>query len=73
MIFHTFFCCPPQYVVLSDVILDMLGSDAARTAILSHYKQSDEPRAIRDAIEKACNTSTANSDGHLRQRFTHLI
>lgn len=52
------------------MIMDMLGSEEARTAILSHYQKSDEPEAISEAIEEACRISAASSDGGLRQRWT---
>ena len=39
-----------------DMIMDMLQSEEARKSILSYYQNSDEPDAIREAIEEASTT-----------------
>ena len=48
-----------------DVIMDMLGSEEERMAILSYYQESDEPQAVQNAIEAVCNSV---DDGHIQQR-----
>lgn len=40
----------------ADVIIDMLGSEEARAAILSYYQASDEPDAVESAIKEVCST-----------------
>ena len=39
-----------------DVIMDMLGSEEERMAILTFYQESDEPQAVENAIEEVCNS-----------------
>ena len=55
-------------VSVADLILDMLQSEAARTAILSYYQDSEEPAAVRGAIQELCTTSEAESDMLTKQR-----
>ncbi len=40
------------YLNITDAIMDMLGSDEARAAILTYYQKSDEPEAVENAIEE---------------------
>ena len=47
------------------MIMDMLGSEEERLAILSYYQKSDEPQAVQNAIEEVCNSV---DDGHVQQR-----
>ena len=55
------------------MILDMLKSEEARIAILSYYQDSDEPRAVRTAIEDACKVSSGgDNEGQTRQRYGHI-
>ena len=61
-LFFTIFLCSPSLSLPSlDMILDMLRSEDARTAILSYYQDSDEPRAVREAIKESCKTSAEES------------
>ena len=52
-------CCFP------DVIMDMLGSEEERMAILNYYQESDEPQAVENAIEEVCNSV---DDENIQQR-----
>ena len=52
-----------------DVIMDMLGSEEERMAILDYYQRSDEPQAVENAIEEVCNT--INED-HIQQRLLKI-
>lgn len=49
--------------------MDMLRSEEARTAILSYYQDSDEPDAIKIAIEDACRTPGGDSELQTKQRW----
>lgn len=51
----------PLFLPSLDMILDMLRSEDARTAILSYYQESDEPRAVRAAIKESCMTPAGES------------
>ena len=46
------YCC----MWYPDVIMDMLGSEEERMAILTFYQESDEPQAVENAIEEVCNS-----------------
>lgn len=48
-----------------DVIMDMLGGEEERMAILNYYQESDEPQAVENAIEEVCNSV---DEGHIQQR-----
>ena len=48
-----------------DVIMDMLGSEEERMAILDYYQKSDEPQAVKTAIEEVCNST---DEVHFQQR-----
>ena len=52
-----------------DVIMDMLGSENARTAILNYYQNSDEPQAVENAIEEVRSVgrdTSTNKQGNQR-------
>ncbi len=51
------------------MVLDMLQSEEARTAILSYYQDSDEPEAIRTAIEDACKHPGGLSELQTNQKL----
>ena len=61
LFFTIFLCSPSLFLPSLDMILDMLRSEDARTAILSYYQDSDEPRAVREAIKESCKTSAEES------------
>ena len=48
-----------------DVIMDMLGSEEERMTILDYYQKSDEPQAVKNAIEEVCNST---DEVHFHQR-----
>ena len=52
----------------SDVIMDMLGSEEERVAILNYYQKSDEPQAVENAIEEVCNSV---GEEHIQQRYNY--
>lgn len=55
----------------TDKIMDMLGSEESRNAILNYYQHTHEPQAVKIAIEECKINMCDVNTGAIKQRWGH--